>query len=316
MVRSIIDGSVPNIHSVLVYRRGDLVLEEYFPGTMRWDGIHRVFTRDSLHDLYSVSKSVTAAAVGMALASGAIPGLDARIAQDFQDYAGRTSTDLSAMTVRHLLTMSAGLAWDELSTDYLDPANDNRKMDLSLDPLTYLLTRPLAAAPGTRFAYNTGVTHLLGELVRRRTGQPLDTYAASQIFQPLGIGRYFWYRYPGGLTHAGGGLHLRPRDMMKFGVLYANFGRWRGTRLLDSLWVVQSTTKQAPGSSYGFQWWIDAWTINGQPVSGYSAEGLAGQFIFVIPSQQLVVVFTGNNPGQAEFIPFQLMRNYLIPALN
>ena len=316
LVRSINSGATPNIHAVLIYRGGDLVLEEYFAGTMRWDNRFRIFGRDSLHDIYSVSKSITGAAIGMSIAAGTIASVDAKVAPTFQDYVAQTTTDLSAMTVRHLLTMSAGLAWDELSTDYTDPANSNRLMDQSPDPLAYLVTRPRAAAPGSRFAYNTGLTHWLGEYVKRRNNQSLDQYVDARLFNALGIDRFFWYRFPTGLIHAGGGLHLRPRDMMKFGVLYRNFGRWQGSRVVDSTWVVQSTTRQAPGAAYGFQWWIDSWTVNGRTVSGYSAQGFAGQFIFVIPALDVVVVFTGNNAGQTQFLPIQLVQNIILPALN
>lgn len=317
LIRSVLSGATPNIHAILIYRLGDLVLEEYFPGTARFDGQFRTYTADSLHELYSVSKSVTSAAVGIALASGAIPTLDTRIAPTIPDYASQTATDLSTLTFRHLLTMSAGLAWDESSTDYTDPANDHRKMDASPDPLTYLVTRPKAANPGVRFVYNSGLTHLLGELVKRRVNQSLDGYAATRVFQPLGITQYFWYRYPNGVTHAGGGLFLRPRDMMKFGVLYARFGSWQGRRVIDSAWVAQSTRAQAPGAGgYGYQWWIDSWTVNGRTISGYSAQGIGGQYVFVVPSLDLVVVFTGNQPAAQQLLPFQLMRNYVLPAVR
>jgi len=182
---------------------------------------HPYYHGTDLHTLQSVTKSVTAVLVGMALARHAIPTLDVPILQ----YFDATEIDhlddwKQRITLRHLLTMSAGLDWDELSVPYEDPANVCQHMEQSADWTRFTLNRPMAYAPGTVFAYNSGLSQLLSPILLRATGSPVDAYAAACLFAPLGITDFYWKRAPGDLPDTEGGLYLRRTDLAKIGYLY------------------------------------------------------------------------------------------------
>lgn len=315
MVRQIEDGLWPNIHSVLIYRSGELVLEEYFSGVMRSDSTYRDFGRDSLHDVYSVSKSFASATVGVAIASGAIASVDEPVVDFFPEYAylgGSLAT--GELTVRHLLTMSAGLEWDETSTSYTDPSNSHAQMRAAADPIEFVFSRAQVAPPGTEFVYSTGLTSVLGELVSRATGELYSDYIAQVIFAPLGITEFDWLDfYNGTLETAGGGLQLRPRDMLKFGVTYLDGGSWQGSQVVPEAWVVESTAPHPPAGYYGYLWWLGARSVDGNTWSFFRALGLGGQHIFVFPEIELVVVFTSNGSGSG---PYDLMDRYILPAIS
>ncbi|MDE3005040.1 MAG: serine hydrolase [Gemmatimonadota bacterium] len=313
MAREVREGERPNIHSILVYRRGQLVLEEYFSGTMLSDGTYRDFSRDTLHDIFSVSKSIVSAAVGLAIASGAIESLDQAVMDFFPEYRPQVGGSLDLLTIRHLLSMTAGLEWDESSSSYFDADNSHRRMMDARDPIEYVLTRPVLHPPGTVFTYSTGLSSLLGELIARATGDRYSEFLGRSLFDPLGIERAAWLPfYQDNVESAGGGLQLRPRDMTKFGVLYLNRGEWQGTNILSSAWVDESTTAQAPGGFYGYQWWLGIGGIGQTNRAFFRAAGLAGQHIYIYPDLDLVAVFTGNGSGGG---PHELWLDYIIASV-
>ena len=177
-----------NIHAVLIEREGRLVYEEYFPGEdQRWGrSLGRVnFDRQTRHDLRSVSKSVISALVGIAVGSGAIRSVDEPLVGFFPDYPDLATPERRALSLRHALTMSAGLQWNE-ELPYTDPRNDEIGMTMSADPIRYVLSRPIVAAPGSTWNYNGGLTQLLAAIVQRSTGRPLREYARTVLFEPLG----------------------------------------------------------------------------------------------------------------------------------
>jgi CubicO group peptidase (beta-lactamase class C family) len=317
MVREIELGLWPNIHSVLVFRSGELVLEEYFEGTMRSDSTFREFGRDSLHDAYSVSKSFTSAAVGLAIASGDITSVDQPVADFFPEYVylggALASGDLD---VHHLLNMTAGLEWDESSVSYTDPANSHTQMKNAADPIEFVFSRDQVEAPGIDFVYSTGLSSILGEIVARATGTGFEDYLDQELLEPLGITEHAWLTpyYNDGLAFAGGGLQLRPRDMLKFGVLYMNGGVWQGQQIVPSAWVSSSTEQQGPeGSLYGYQWWLGSLVRDEDTTPMFRAAGLGGQHIFVFPGVDLVVVFTGNGSGSG---PYELTSLYVLAGIS
>jgi CubicO group peptidase (beta-lactamase class C family) len=172
-----------NIHAVLIERDERLVYEEYFAGEdQRWGRrpLGRVqFDRQTKHDIRSVTKSVISALVGIAVAGGAIPSIDKPIVDLFPEHADLATPQWRRVKVRHALTMSAGLAWEELGLPYTDPRNGETRMTTSDDPIRYVLGRPVVAEPGATWNYNGGLTHLLGAIVQRSTGQPLETIRAD-----------------------------------------------------------------------------------------------------------------------------------------
>ena len=313
-----------NIHSVLLVKNGKLVVEEYFSGRDS-NGKFHAFNRDIRHEMHSVTKSVNSILVGIAIDQHLIGGVDEKVSSLFPDY-GDVFADhqRDGIRLKDLLTMSAGLSWDEWTHPYGDSRNDLAIMDQSKDRLRYVLTRPVTAPPGVKFAYSGGVSYMLGEIVRRQSGMRTDQFAARYLFGPLGITNCFWWKYPDGAVDAGGGLVLRPRDMAKIGSLFLNGGRWQGKQIVSEQWVADSTrnyvdARQFPpwikGDGYGYQWWVRSFQVNGRTVFSYHAAGLGGQFVFVFPSLQMVAVFTGWNDGSLGVQPFDMVERYILPAI-
>jgi CubicO group peptidase (beta-lactamase class C family) len=229
--------------------------------------------------------------IGIALDKGLIEGLDVKASALFPEYPDAfEDAGKQAITLRHLLTMTAGMQWDEWTYPYTDDRNDHVGLARSPDPVRYGLMLPMVAEPGKSFAYNSGISIALGQVVRNVSGVTVEEFAAEHLFGPLGIEHWFWYAYPNGAYQTGGGLHLCPRDMTAFGQMFLDGGRG----IVSSGWVEESTRKQAPDADYGYQWWPAA--VDADPWH-YSALGRGGQSITVIPSLRSVVVFTAWNDG-------------------
>jgi CubicO group peptidase (beta-lactamase class C family) len=197
MLRS--GAEFPNVHSLLIVKDGRLLYEEYFAGQDRRYGpdgeLHTVdleFDRDTLHDIRSAGKSVTSALVGIAVDSEAIPSLDVPIADYFPEHSASNTPRKRQITLRHALTMSAGLDWNELDVPYTDPANDSERMSASHDPVSFLLGREVTVEPGTEWYYNSGLPLLLGFVISRATERSFGDYAREALFEPLGITDVEW----------------------------------------------------------------------------------------------------------------------------
>ena len=294
-------GELGNLHSLLVVRDGKLAFERYFPGRdAQWGHpLGRVeFGPETLHDLRSVTKSVVGALVGIAHGDGSLPDLDAPLASFFPERAKGHEADLAGRTLRHALSMSAGLAWDESSHPYWDPRNDENAMGRSDDPLAYALLRPAVAPPGAHFAYNGGLPTLLAGAVEKAAGVRLDRFAEERLFCPLGIARAEWVRYASGFFVAASGLRLRPRDMARFGQMMLDDGRFAGRQIVPAAYARASLSRRVATRSeiadgYGYLWWIVALP---RDVAGGGdlpvAVGNGGQRIAVLRSARLVVVTT------------------------
>jgi CubicO group peptidase (beta-lactamase class C family) len=287
-------GEIANVHSLLVVREGKLAFERYFAGDDALWGrpLGRVtFGPDTLHDVRSVSKSVVGILVGVAHGEGAIPDLDAPLASFFPEHAKGREADLAGRTLRHALTMTAGLAWDELTHPYWDPRNDEHGMWSSADPLAYALSRKPVAPGGARFAYNGGMPTLLAAAIERTTGSRLDRYARDKLWCPLGVARADWVRHESGMAVAASGLRLLPRDMARVGQLMLDDGRLGDRPLVPADYVraaltaqVKTGWEQIPG--YGYQWWVAEHPF---------AMGNGGQRILVDRAHRMVVVITAGN---------------------
>jgi CubicO group peptidase (beta-lactamase class C family) len=309
-------GERGSINSFLVLRHGLLVSEGYFPGPGLFGEPYQEYDKDTMHRQYSVTKSVVSTLIGIALDEGTITSIDTPVADFFPQYPElRLDAVKKTLTLRHLLSMTSGLAWDEQSLPYDNPANSHYQMDNASDPIRFVLDLPLESTPGTAWNYSSGVSMVLGAIVKAATGKSADEYAVEKLFNPLGIHEYRWDRYPGGEIQTGGGLHLRPRDMAKFGSLLLNEGMWEGKRILSKAWVAEATNIQAGEMPYGYQWWIVPPGIFSW--SGYMAIGIGGQYIFVLPDLDMVVVFTGGNTDDFLSIQPQIIVNeLLIPAVT
>jgi CubicO group peptidase (beta-lactamase class C family) len=311
-----------NVHAVLIEHDGRLVYEEYFsgPDERRGQPLGVVkFTRDTLHDLRSVTKSVVSALVGIAAGSGAIRSLDAPLLDYFPEYKDLHVAERRRITIRHALSMSTGLEWNE-DIPYTDPKNDEIVMDRSPDPLRYVLERPIAAAPGTVWNYNGGTTEVLGAILERATKRSLVDYAREMLFSPLGITQFEWIGARGRPSPASG-LRLRPRDLAKFGSLYLHDGEWNGRRVIPREWVHESTRRQLTfpkraDRGYAYQWWHSCYTTPSGVIDVPTAVGNGMQRIFLLRAQRTVVTaLAGRYNDFSSNPPERLLLEFIVPAL-
>jgi CubicO group peptidase (beta-lactamase class C family) len=311
LVNSVLDGTNADVHGLLLYQRGALVLEEYFYG----------YSNTRPHQLRSATKSFVSAVAGIAVDRGAIAGPTARVASALR-YAAFANPDQrkAAITLGDLLTMRPGLACNDY--DATSPGRET-VIDESPDWVRATMDLPMVTDPGTVAHYCSGAVAVTGGLVERSVGEPLPRYAQRHLFGPLGIPRDHW-RWNHTLTNANkeyAQLHIRPRDLLKFGLLYANGGLWRGRRVLSESWVRASLAEQTQidGTGYGYFWWrpwLNVPTSTGvQRVTFNAAQGNGGQKIYIIPELDLVAVFTGGDYNSGGSPPNRMMASMILPRL-
>ena len=295
------------IDSAIVIRNGRVVLEAY---PNRW------YPASSVHHLFSVTKSITSILVGIAVDLGLIGSVEDPILGYFPGAipAGEVQSK-SAITVEHLLMMSAGLEWDEDTLPTSDPRNDFTRLEMSLDPIRFVLGKPLIVEPGELFWYNSGLSHVLSALLVEVSGQSTLEFAREHLFEPLGIETVRWSRDARGIYKGGTQLYLTPRDLAKIGALCLNDGLWGDRRIVSSNWLAQSTRTHVhgrpdyfAGRGYAYHWWtLDAYGV-------FYASGSQGQTLYVFPDRDLVVVFTATI-GEGDIFPEALTRDYILPAI-
>ena len=312
-----------NIHSVLVIRHGALAFEHYRTGNDEiWDqfvpGAEHGPTIK--HDIRSASKSVVSLLFGIALDRKLIPGLDEPVFNYFPEYADLRTPEKTRITLRHLLTMSSGLAWDE-NLPYTDPNNSEVAMLRSGDRWRFALQPRLLVAPGSEWNYSGGCTELLGAVLRKASGKPIEAFANEALFAPLGISDFNWVRYPDNIPAAASGLQLRPRDLAKIGQLVLQRGRWDGKPIVSEPWITEATAPQiGPGDRiyfYGYQWWLGRSLINRREIPWIMAMGLGGQRLFIVPDLDLVCVVTAGHYADAmqNWLPLLLLNRDVLPAV-
>jgi CubicO group peptidase (beta-lactamase class C family) len=287
------------IDSVTVIRNGYIVLDEYFPP----------FEPNSTHIIHSCTKSIVSALIGIAIDQGYIEGVDQPV---FDLFPGRTAANLDAekeaMTLEDLLMMSSGL---ECRDSYLYNWRGLGEMRASDDWIQFMLDLPMAEPPGTRFEYCNGGSFLLSAIIQETTGLSALAFAKENLFGPLDITDVYWPANPEGITIGWGDMHMRPHDMAKIGYLYLNGGQWQGEQIVPADWVKASTQAHIAAGTlsdgYGYQWWVDDGGY-------YMAIGYEGQFIYVVPEKDMVVVFTSELDERDFFIPETLLNEYIVPA--
>jgi len=309
MMLDILSGNDRNIHSILLIKNGKLILEEYFYG----------YNRDKLHFLASVSKSITSVLIGISIDQNLAADVGTKAYELFSKYKStKWIHQKYPITLQQMLTMAAGLDWDAMKYSRRDPRHTTHQMYDSGDPIEFVLERNLIEAPGEKFYYNSGLTILLGGIVKNTTGLYIDEFARQYLFTSLGISEYHWDKFPDGSIQTDGGLHLRPRDMAKIGYMMLKDGKWKDKQIVSKEWVEESTKNHidARGMGYGYQWWIGKTTINRQKIKVLFASGHGGQKIFIIPKLDLVVVFTSKvfNP-KGHSGPEGFLLKYIIPSI-
>jgi len=319
VIDQITKGKYKDIHSLLIVKDGKLVLEEYFAAEGKIIGpfVNQVF-RDRVQMLASVTKSVNSALIGIAQQQGYITDIDAPAFVLFPEYSVLIKDGKEQIKLKHLLTMSAGFHWNELVIPYSNPQNDAMVMHQGKDLIRYCLEKSMAKKPGEKFVYHSGLSVILGEILKRSVGVLGDKFAEEYLFKPLGISEYNWPTTHEGLLKTGGGLALRPRDMAKFGQLYLNKGKWNGKQVVPEKWVKASTQHQVKTTSggYGYQWWLRSFSVNDRQINSFYAIGRAGQFIVVFPELDMVVVSTAQNYDRGWSRRFyEMLGNYILPAI-
>ena len=313
LMQNILDGNIDNIHGIVIIKNGKLVLEEYFDG----------FDRETKHRIFSASKSVTSILIGMAIDRGMIEGVDSRVYEFFSEYEGARWIDQRYdITLKQALTMTAGLDWKDWEYPGYDSRDTTSQMTRSSDWLEFVLNRDTKEPPGKQFAYNNGLTMLLGGVIKNTTGQNANRFAEKNLFARLGISDYSWDTGSSGIVNTAWGLSMKPRDMAKIGYLFLNGGKWHNKRIVSQDWVDDSVKDYAMqdvflGTGYGYQWWCGKSKINEQVVETFYAAGHGGQYIFVCPALDFVTVVTSKWIGNflGEFRPQMLLVNYILPAM-
>jgi CubicO group peptidase (beta-lactamase class C family) len=309
-------GTHGYVDGMLVVRHGRLVFERSYvhdydalfvghdakPGIYNYydPNWHPWYRKGLLHSLQSVSKSVTSILVGVAVRQGALPGVSAEVAPYMEGYRMGADPRWKAMTLGDVLTMTAGIEWDESTVPYTDPKNSCAAMEASQNWVQFVLDQPMAAEPGEVFVYNSGATVLLDQVLHAATDRHAAAFAEEHLFRPLGIRAWYWKQTPAGHTDTEGGLYLSPRDLAKIGYLVARDGLWEDERLLPEGWVKESTAPLVEVSTdagrewrYGYQWWAIPW--GAEPRWAITANGYGGQYLLVVPELDLVAVFNGWN---------------------
>ena len=305
----------PNAHMVLVAYQGKLVYEKYLSGDDESWGVQvglREFDENSLHDLRSVSKSVTSLLLGIALGDNFEAALSRPIIEYFPEFAEQVADGVERVTLHHVLTMSAGFQWNEMEVPYSNLNNDERRMYHVADPVQYVLSKPLYSEPGERWYYNGGMTMVIAALIEKISGQPFLEFAHEKLSAPLGISEEYveWrglgiWRSRTSLPSAASGLRTRIRDLAKIGALMLNDGRWQGQQLVPREWVRLSSQRHMEQTfpnwsldgiyGYGYQWWPANFRGEYGEFSALAGVGYGGQRLFVIPEKDMVVtIFAGN----------------------
>jgi CubicO group peptidase (beta-lactamase class C family) len=277
-------AELPRLRGILVSQGGEIVLERYTGGA----------GADRATNIKSASKSVLSALVGIAIAEGHIRGIDQPISDFFPEYFARADVDprKRGITVGHLLSMQSGLE----STSF----NEYGAWVGSANWVRAALDQPVVDEPGGRMLYSTGSTHLLSAILTRATGRSTWQYANDKLAGPLGFRIRPWQRDPQGIFFGGNDMYLTPRQMLAFGRLWLNEGLHGGRQIVPAAWVresvVQRTSSPWNGHGYGLGWWTRQ--SGGRGV--HFAWGYGGQYVFVVPSLDLVAVFTSQADGPRE----------------
>lgn len=302
-----VDGSL----SLVVSRNEAIVAEDYFNGS----------APDSIHDVRSVTKSFTALLVGIAIEKGFIESINDTISKYLQGIVTFPDVVKQRITIDQMLKMSFGHAWNGTSTNSL-----YNTWATSTDHLQFILDLPLVNQPGSVFNYSDGASHLLSVIIAESTGQNTFDFAKENLFDPLGITNFKWGKDDKGYPNGAAGLTISPYDMIKFGKLILNNGKYNNLQIVPESWIISmtstkiSTNNNIPyGPEYGYQIWIGQ--SNSQKY--VFAMGWGGQYIFIVPDQSLIVVATckwknvgSTAAGEHWNSILNIIHNQILPAVK
>jgi CubicO group peptidase (beta-lactamase class C family) len=259
--------------SLLILRNGKLVAESYPHDP---DDVNRI------ENIQSCTKSFTSILTGIALTKGFLDSLNQTFNAIYPDYF-INHQDKKNITIENALTMKTGI-------NFIDGDNTRPLYETDGSSIDYILSLPKNYEPGIVYHYNDGSPQLISAAIQERYGKPLSVFANDFLFKPLGITDWKWEAANDGITFGAVSIFMKPRDIAKFGQLLLQNGKWGNEQIVDSNWIAEATksivTMHSPGTCYGYYFWIYP------AYGGYAAVGHGGQFIFVVPSKKLVVVYT------------------------
>jgi len=297
-----VPGSGQELHSFMYLRHGKVIAEGW------WDP----YAAELKHTLYSTSKSFTSTAIGFAVWEGLL-NVDDKVVDFFPEYLpDSVSENLAAMTVKDLLTMSAGQ----------DPEPTFARILPSDNWIKAFLAAPVPDRPGSKFLYNSSATYMLSAIITEVTGETVLEYLGPRLFDPLGIKGMDWEVDPAGINVGGWGLRLKTEDMAKFGQLFLQKGEWKGEQIVPEEWINEATSKhidQQPQlteeeksesdwlQGYGYKFWRSRH-------NSYRADGAYGQYILVIPEKEVVIAITANARDMQKEL--NLVWDHLLPGMK
>lgn len=307
---SVTAGIMPlNLRSCLVSRKDRLVYEHYRDER----------TPEELAKINSCTKSVLSSLICIAMDQGVLPHPDTLITEFFPQLRYDPDTRKSKITLRHLLTLTAGFNWTEFGGQKSFP-----RMTRTGNWVDFVLEQPLSDSPGTRMEYNSGVSQLLSAILVQASAMSTAKFAELYLFGPLGIKDYEWEVDPQGIHTGGFGLKLRPADLLKLGLLFLQEGIWNNSRLISGERVRCSTAtaiqvEPPRRGGYAWHWWTDqyqkpAGSVSSPALQYFNARGYGGQFVYVLPSLETVVVLTQDKQGNSK-PSLDVFREYIAPVL-
>lgn len=313
------DKTYKNITSVVVAQGGQLVYEHYFEGG----------GRDTLNDMRSATKSITAFLAGAAIDRHLIADVKAKVYAFFPDRKiQHPDPRKDAFTLEDLLTMSS--LWECDDENQFSSGNEERMyvsedwlqfaLDLPIKGFAPWMTKPADSPYGRAFAYCTAGAFVAGAIVERAAKQPLNTFAAAALERPLGITQSKWNLAPGGVIMGGGGTRYRSRDIAKIGQLVVDGGRWQGKQVLSPEWITAATTPHAKArddAEYGYLLWRMHFPLRGRDTAVWAMSGNGGNYVFMLPEQKLVAVITSTAYNQRYAHPQsqEIFRDFILAAL-
>jgi CubicO group peptidase (beta-lactamase class C family) len=316
-------GLLRDLHAVVVARNGRIVLERYSAGPDEaWGRPLGTIAHgpDTLHDLRSVTKSIVCGLLyGIALSRGLVPPPETPLAAVFPEVPGLAAPDRAGLKIVHALTMTLGLAWDE-SLPYTDPRNSEIAMEAAPDRLAFVLSQPVVNPPGAVWTYGGGATALVGAIIARGAGRPLEAFARQALFAPLGIERCEWHAGHDGVASAASGLRLTARDLLRIGELLLARGTWEGREIVPAVWIDAAFAPAAtvePGLDYGYGWFLGAAPVPAlgpEPRPWAGGFGNGGQRLFVMPEAGVAAaIFSGAyNAPDAWVTPTRIWREIVL----
>lgn len=321
--KKIIDEEIYNIHSILIYKDDALFFEKYLCGKDEKHGENLGIIQhniNTLHDSRSISKSIVSACIGIAIQKGLIKDEYEPIKNYLSYLEDNQKGDI---TIKDLLKMSSGLCWKEMG--YYNGINDETKMDLNLDPVSFVLKKDLISQPGSTWNYSGGNTQILADIIHRVSGQSICEFATEHLFNPLGVSKKEWVNLTmKKIPAAASGLRLTSRDLLKFGILYKNNGIFNNVQIIDSSWINKSisehiqrpdlTSLNLENGGYGYQFWTYEFKIKNNDLQVIEAKGNGGQSIFICKQLDLIVVITAGNYGKLEHntAPYKILKEYIL----